>query len=284
GIGGVSFDNRMWNDSVIPHAYFHSLAVDPKYRRQGVATRLSNWLYDEAVESIGEDAVMSALIQGGNIGSVKNVHRRASQFFEKRALIFPTKSLNKPPRQNSELSVREITSEDLEQVVLHQNNFYQDYNLYPVESEQSLSQTLQFSPFGSRQNSYFVVVDKSDNLLAGAMLADRQGLARGEIKRMPFPLKVVNKALRLFPASNIIANISVNQLWFKDGHIAAARYLVEMLRWKYRDRASNLTLWVDRLSPAKRIYGSRVFMLKVKGHLAIKAKDSTAEDRLIFIR
>jgi len=91
GICGVSFDNRKWNSGVKPHAYFHSLAVDPAYRRQGVATQLSNWLYEEAGSSLGEDAVMSAFIQGGNIGSLRTCIKKQASFLKKEFLYFPQK-------------------------------------------------------------------------------------------------------------------------------------------------------------------------------------------------
>ncbi|HFQ95389.1 MAG TPA: GNAT family N-acetyltransferase, partial [Anaerolineae bacterium] len=73
GAGLVRFGRAQIEGEVRPYAFLNPLIVHPDHRRQGIATALVRWRVQAARDRFGDAAVIWALIQRGNVGSVRTV-------------------------------------------------------------------------------------------------------------------------------------------------------------------------------------------------------------------
>ena len=101
GMGLVTFGNCQFEGELRPSAYLNSLGVHPDYRRRGIApgslpgesTRRRE--HFQATESEG---VIFAVIQGGNVGSIRTATSWNNQVIEGRMSGAAIKIRQKPPR------------------------------------------------------------------------------------------------------------------------------------------------------------------------------------------
>ena len=113
GFGLMSFGEFQYAGAVRPYAYLYSLSVHPRYRRQGLASQIGSWRVEVARQHFGEDGVIAAAIQSGNIGSLAVAETWSRQRVDRsQAVVAKTRS--KPPEPRSGLHVRPAYPADLE--------------------------------------------------------------------------------------------------------------------------------------------------------------------------
>ncbi|MDH5506635.1 MAG: GNAT family N-acetyltransferase [Anaerolineae bacterium] len=282
GSGLIRFGQCQWEDTVRPYALINTLVVHPDFRRQGVASQLAKWRIDFARQRIGEDGLLFALIQTGNTGSELTAKKWYTQFVPNRLAVLPVRMRTSPPKNQPQYHVRHIKPNEFEAVAALQNNYYQDYNLYPPETGEDLAAWCSQTQNGKTFHHYVVVTDKEDNILAGLGLADMSRLRTISITNVPPFMKILDKFLHVFPESDKIVEILLSRFWFTPGHQRAAKYLFETVRWQWKDNATTLLAFYDKRNPIADVYALRPWHPSSQSSLALQSLTQMPSDRLVY--
>lgn len=270
GSGLIRFGHCQWEGKVRPSAVLNTLVVHPNFRRRGVASQLAKWRKDYTRQRLGQDGVIWAVIQRNNTGSELTAKKWASQFLENRLAIIPVKMRSTPPAPSRQFVVRPIQPDDFATVAEQLNRYYRNYNLYSPETGASLAAWLNETPFDTALRHYWVVTDRAGNLLAGLALAENYRLRTSVVTRMPAPLRLMNRFLRVVPSDGVLRELAVSRVWHVPGQLKAARYLFETVRWEWRDRGTSLMLYADVRSPLMEVYGVRPWTMKTIASIALR--------------
>jgi len=281
GMALMSFGDCWYEGEVRPSAYLYSLSVHPAVRRLGLGTRLVTWRVQAARERNGEDGVLFAGIQPGNIGSVRTAEHWSSQRFDRiRAVV--AKPRSKPPRPRAGWHLRSVTDSEAPEVADRQNAFYAGCNLYATRDGTSLAEWRAFAPFGETFRDYHVVVDERHGILAGVAATDEGRLLGSRVVGMAGPLRLANIVLRLVPKDGLVRRLTLEGLWFAPGREEAAAWLWESMRWHARDRASIVMTFFDVRSPLDDVIRMPRWMPAAPGTLVVSGPVPMREDRLIY--
>ena len=281
GLCLMSFAQCWFEGAIRPSAYLYSLSVHPGYRRRGLASRLTAWLVGTARERYGNDVVIYAGTQPGNVASQRTMQSWASQRFD-RVVAVVKKPRGKAPRLPSGLVVRPAEEPDLEEIATRRNRFHEGYNLYPPASAASISAWRAHSPFGFQFREYHVVVDPRGDLLAGAGFVEEGLLLSSQIVSVATPLRLANLVLRMVPSDGVMKRIVVDGLWFAGDRPDAAAFLWEWMRWLGRDRASLAMVFFDARNPLAGVIRMPRWIPSPPGTLVVAGPVPMREDRLIY--
>jgi len=282
GSGLLRFGQCQWEGAVHQYGLLNTLVVHPDFRRRGVASQLARWREEYAYRRFGEDGVTFAMIQKNNIGSELTARKWYKQFLPDRVMIIPMRLRSRPPAHMDEFIVRAIKPSEFEPAAGQQNQFYQTYNLYPPETGESLTHWCAETPFETPFHHYFVVTDRSNNILAGLGLSENCRLRKLIITHVPKTMEIMNKFLKVVPADGIVRELNLSRIWFAPGRLKAAQYLFETVRWEWRDKGTSLVVFSDTRSPATQIYGLRPWTIKSMGGAALRCPTNISADRLIY--
>ena len=282
GAGLVRLGRCQWEGRDVPYALLNTLVVHPNFRRRGVASRLAKWREEYARQQFGEDGVTFAIIQKNNTGSELTAKKWYRQFLADRLVIIPMNVRSKPPAQMTGFIVREVSPNEMEEVAAKQNRFYKDYNLYPIETAESLARWCSESPFDTPYHHYFVVTDRSNNILAGLGLSENGRMRKLLVTHVPPMLEFLNKFLKVIPPDRIMKELNLGRVWFVEGQLNAAKYLLETVRWEWRNKGTSIIISADTSSPTMDIYSVRPWTIKSGGGIALRAPSNMPEDHLVF--
>ena len=118
GAGLIRFGRMQLEGRIYPFAYLNTLVVHPDFRRQGIATALVRWRVGAARERLGEDAVIWAHIQQGNVGSVRTVTKFLPQMLPDRDVSILMNARSKPPKAVSGWRIATAQEDDLPDIVI----------------------------------------------------------------------------------------------------------------------------------------------------------------------
>jgi GNAT superfamily N-acetyltransferase len=283
GAGLVRLGRCQWEGRDVPYALLNTLVVHPNFRRRGVASQLAKWREEYARQQFGgEEGVTFAIIQKNNTGSELTAKKWYRQFLADRLIVIPMNVRSKPPAQMTGFIVREISGNEMEEVAAKQNRFYKNYNLYPTETAENLVHWCNESPFDTPFHHYFVVTDRSDNILAGAGLSENGRMRKLIVEHVPPMLEFLNRFLTAVPADRVMRELNLSRIWFGEGQLKAARYLFETIRWEWRDKGTSIMNSADARSPIMEVYAVRPWTIKSGGGVALRAPTDMPEDRLIY--
>jgi ribosomal protein S18 acetylase RimI-like enzyme len=281
GLCSKTFAQCWFEGAIRPSAYLYSLSVHPGYRRRGLASRLTAWLVGTARERYGNDVVIYAGTQPGNVASQRTMQSWASQRFD-RVVAVVKKPRGKSPPPPSGLVVRTAEEHDLEEIATRRNTFHDEYNLYSPESAASISAWRAHAPFGFQFREYHVVVDPRGTLLAGAGFVEEGLLLSAQVVSVATPLRLANVVLRIVPRDGVMKRVVVDGLWFADDRQDAAAFLWEWMRWLAHDRASIAMVFFDARSPLAGIIRMPRWIPSPPGTLVVAGPVPMQEDRLIY--
>jgi len=282
GSGLIRSGQCQWDGGNHPYALLNTLVVHPNFRRMGVATQLAKWREEYARQRFGEDAVTFAIIQINNTGSELTAKKWYKQFISDKLVIIPINMRSKPPENTTSFHVRPIKHSELEQVASELNAYYKDYALYTLETDDSLGNWLKESPFDTPLHHYLVVTDNSNNILAGIGLAEFGRLRSIHITKVPTVMQWMNKILKVIPENGVIKELGTSRAWHAPGHIKAARYLFETIRWEWRGRGTSLMTFTDVRNPILDVYNIRPWTIKSSGGIALRGPTIIPDDTLIY--
>jgi GNAT superfamily N-acetyltransferase len=277
----IDFGECWFEGTIRPSAYVYSLSVHPDYRRRGLGSRLTIWLVGATKERHGEDVVIYAGTQPGNVASQRTMESWATQRFDRVAAVVQ-KPRSKPPKAPSGLTVRPAEAGELEEVAQRRNGFYDEYDLYPPESAASIAAWRAQSPFDVTFRDYPVVVDRSGNLVAGAGFVEEGLLLSAQVVSVATPLRLANLVLRMLPSDGVMKRIVVDGLWFLGERAEAAGFLWEWMRWLGHGRATLAMTFFDVRSPLAGVIRMPRFIPSSPGTLVVAGPVPMREDRLIY--
>ena len=282
GGGLIRFRPCQWDGQVLPSALLNTLVVHPDFRRRGLAALLAGWREDYARQRFGDQGIILAIIQSNNTGSERTAQKWASQFLRHRLVIVANQMRSRPPAPSREYTVRPIQPDDLESVVAQQNQFYQDYNLYPPETASELGAWLAETPFATPYRHYLVVCDKAGQILAGLALVENSRLRKTIVTHLPPFLRLGNQLLHILPPDGVMRELVVSRVWYAPGQIAAARLLFETARWEWRERGTFLEFFADTRSPLLSLCKILPWTGKTIDSFALRGPTPCSEDRLLY--
>jgi GNAT superfamily N-acetyltransferase len=272
----VRFGRCQWEGEVRRSALLHTVAVHPRFRRQGLASQLE----DLAARRFDTDGVFYALIQRNNTGSERAASKWATQILRDRLgfISKPTRST----RPSGPYVVRPVRPEELAAVADRMNKFYRDYNLYPPENRDSLAAWLGKTPFDAPYRHYRVITDRKGSLLGGVAVSETYRLRTTQITRMPTILRLLNRIFHEVPVSGKLREVTVSRAWFDPGEEKAMRHLLEMIRWEWRGSATTVMVYPDVRSPMMRACNVRPWTGAAVASFALRAPVAASENRFFY--
>jgi GNAT superfamily N-acetyltransferase len=250
GMGTVRFSAGHFNGELRPLAVLDNLKVREEFRGQGLGRQLAEWRVSRARAEFGDDGVIITGMLKDNHASRAVAKKWCREFFEPfQVVLAPVRS--RPPLAIAGITVREAEPDEYDEIAAKQNAFYQDYNAYgPVAGDQ-IAGLAGKSPIDRPIYHFFVAVDASGKLLAGARAWYRGTLKVDVINHPPLPLRMMNGIFHLVPPDYVIRDISVNSLWYAPDHLHVAEYLWESMRWLCREHGTTLVIGFDPRNPTR---------------------------------
>ena len=283
GSSFVSFSRRMYDGELRDIAWLHSLQVHPDFRRQGIATSLAAWRVDCARERMGEEVIIGASIQKGNVGSfaVANTWCR-SEAGEIRAGVIGMR--RRPPREIEGIRIRPAEKAEHEDIARNLNEFYGGYNFYTPQTADSLSEWLGNTPFTHPIRTYLVAEGKSGEPVAGMAVVEDHQLMEMQVQHLSTPLRLLNTLVRLVPADGRMRQLSALKAWFAPGELPALRYLWETIRWDWRDRGDTISFGLDPRSPLRDVFRTPPWIptTSLTYVVSVPEPTSASEPRMIY--
>lgn len=233
GMATVTFDDLLFEGHRRPSAYLASLKVHPRFRRQGLGWQLARWRVERARAEIGPDGVIITGLERGNDASRATARKWCREFFEPVSVaIMPTRS--RPPRPIKGITVRRALQSDFAQIAEKQNSFYQNYNLYAPCTPETLAGWLEHSPADHSIHHYFVAVDTTGEIIAGAGVTEQRKIYVDKLHNPPPLLDLLNRVVHLIPSNYVIEHLPVSTIWYASGQLSAAQQVWETIRWECR--------------------------------------------------
>ena len=281
GLCLMSFGTCWFEGAIRPSGYLYSLSVHPDYRRRGLASRITAWLVGAAHERHGNDLVIYAGTQPGNVASQRTMASWATQRFDRIAAVVK-KPRSSAPRLPNGWQVRPAEDSELDEIAERRNAFHDGYNLYPPETADSITAWRGHSPFGFPFREYHVVVDPRGNLVAGAGFVEEGLLLSSQIVGVAPPLRLANLVLHMVPKDGVMKRIAVDGLWFAGERPDAVVLLWEWIRWLGRDRASLVMVFFDARSPLASVIRMPRWIPSPPGTIVVAGPVPMREERLIY--
>ena len=189
-VGGclLRFGQCQFEGHLRPYALLNSLVVHPGFRGKGVGSALVGSLVDTSCNRLGDEGIIWALIQQGNIGSVRTVGKYLKQFIGDRIVIVPTKTRVNPPTPTPRFMVHSIGQGEIGLVAAQLNPFYKDFSFYEPETADNLASWCTSTPFDTPFRHYLIVTDSKGAIYAGAGVLELFRLRTLHIRHMPSAL------------------------------------------------------------------------------------------------
>jgi GNAT superfamily N-acetyltransferase len=275
--GQCQFEGRLQ-----PYALLNSLVVHPGFRGQGVGSALVGWLVNHSRNRLGDEGVIWALIQQGNVGSVQTVGKYLKQFISDRIVIVPTKTRATPPTPTPRFMVHPIGPSEFGRVADQLNSFYRDCNFYEPETAESLASWCASTPFDTPFRHYLVVTDSKGAVHAGAGVSELYRLRTLHIRHMPNTFYILNTFFRIVPSDRITKELVLSKIWLAPGRMEAAKHLFETIRWRWREKASLLIVWGDKGNPVLEALNLRPWTPVTKSTVVIDNPEAVSTSRLVY--
>jgi GNAT superfamily N-acetyltransferase len=252
GMSTLRFSTGQFNGQLLPLAGLDSLQVEKEFRGQGLGRQLIDWCVRQAREEYGDECVFLSGTSTDNHASQATLKRWGSEFIEPiHVVIMPVR--RHPPKSVSGITIREAEPQEYDEFATKQNSFYQNYNAYTPTNAGTIARLVDLSPGGQRVYRFFVALDASGNLLAGARTWFRGLLKTDKINSLPLPMRIMNRVFHMIPSDYIIRDIDVSGLWYEPDKLPMAQYLWEEMRWRCREFGSILVISFDPRDPSRNV-------------------------------
>lgn len=245
GIGLIEFGDCCVRGEKCPYASLHSLLVHPNYRNKGIAKRLARERITLAHERNGKSGLILASIQENNSASLSVAQKWSEQQVGSIQSILTRVRSKSPAPSPKGITVRPAQPSEYSEIAMGLNRFYQDFDLYEPQTAESLNVWLNKTPFDDPLRHYFVAVNRDEEIVAGLAVTRQCQIMAMEVKRMPLPLTMLNRVMKMVPKDGILRQLSVTKLWYASEQMATAQHLWETVRWRSRVWGTHITCFYD---------------------------------------
>ena len=259
------------SDQLWPSVILNSLAVQPQYRRRGVADALTKNIQDWISTTYGKDVLSYAYIQKNNTGSLANVAKYNPTLTERVQWNLPVKTGSQPVQLPSNLQVREANREDWPAIVAGLNQFYRPGDFYQPKTLKTIEEWQQPVELDGQifnMATYYVITDLRGEIKAGVGVRNENSLYEIKVKG-PRSLNLLNKFIKLIPPDGILKPATAHLIWYKGGHFDAAQYLWQEVRRRVAQYSNTLRLSFDPTSPLKPVFNLPFYQPVVKAQLIL---------------
>ncbi|MCA9912574.1 MAG: GNAT family N-acetyltransferase [Anaerolineae bacterium] len=230
--------------------YLSSLMVHPALRRQGLATRLAQWRIRHVREQVGEDAVLFANIQQGNVASLRNAEKWATQFVDKVKYVpLPTLATS----ASSRFTIREIMPDEYEIFATGHNTYCEGQEFVRTLTAQNMAEWLQIHASDTPVHHWYGAFTSQGALVAGVALAEHFRLRELRVRSMPGWMTLANRLLKVIPPDGTLRDVAVSAMWYAPGYEAALHDLVREVRVRWHKHANIVPVMYDDRSKLGRI-------------------------------
>jgi predicted N-acetyltransferase YhbS len=243
GMATAFIDEVQVEGQLYPCAHLENLKVRHDVRRAGLGRRLAEWRIAEARRRFDRPGVIVAGVEATNAASLATAGKWASQVLGPIRIVVGRTTARGPALRG--LRVRPIEDADIEAVVEASNRFHAESNLYPRLTPDGLRALLAPMDPGGHVRQYRVAVTPGGEIVAGALVHQRFELMTDRIERLPTPLALLNRVVRVVPPDGVIRNAEVALAWHAPGQLEAGRRLWAQLRHDWHGRATHLAAVVD---------------------------------------
>lgn len=279
---GMVFGEVRWVQyagQVVPGVYISHLRVHPHYRRQGIARELSDWALEYITDLLRSDALLYGAVMAGNA----SLHLADELGFQAtppiQGGIVPVRK--SPPASLPDLEVRPATRSELPAIVEGLNAYYIKHNLWSPASIDTLEELLSQEVAGIKPNQLYVAL-KEGEIVAGLSLSDRTKLVRMRLARAPWYARSLGGWLGLLPPSGILDALTVRRVWFREGELAAGRYLWQSLRYDLRERGNCLGIAYDPRDRLADLFQIPFWLPMFKAHYLVRASTPLQSERPVY--
>ncbi|MCB9766172.1 MAG: GNAT family N-acetyltransferase [Alphaproteobacteria bacterium] len=273
-VGVLLIERRpvQWNGVVRKGVLVDTLSVHPRWRRQGVATRLQVAALQVYADSV-RDAIVHGVFQVDNQASLDMVRPNLGWVSEPLDAVL----LRPAPRPPSAPGIEARLARDDERAAFAEgaNRYFAEHLLHTPLSEASLQELLHCS-IDDQGSHDVVVVTEGGRVVGGARVLVTAPLEQH---------RVVGQA----PADRLrwwlgglshwdggMRTVRVRGLWFAPGHAQAAGVLLDHIRHRW-GRLGGLALGADPREPAHAVVMARPRFYGFK--LCVKANEPGAAGR-----
>lgn len=281
GLGFVKFGRCLYEGDLIPFAYLNSLMVHPEYRRQGIAGDLVKYRINQSMDFLGERGVLVANIKNSNPGSMETASRWCKQLFGPIYQV-QMKVSSDPPKPPSGYTIRPALAGEYHEIAQGINRFYQDHNFHIPADPNILRETIATTPFDRPFRHYWVVVDGQGTIQAGTEIFEQYRIRVSKVARISFWQNIKNKISPTIPEDGVIRELILNRLWVNPEHEKAAQYLIDDIRWEWRERATHINLSVDKRSEIGKILRFPSLSPKININIAVSASKRMVSGRPVI--
>ncbi len=279
GMVFADFSPVQWSGARRPGVYVSNLRVHPEHRRQGVAAALARFGLARVRERLGADAVVYAAVLEGNPISrlVKELGFEATAPI--RGALVPTR--RSAPDGPADLCVRPAGAQDGPQIASCMNAFYAAHNLWSPVSADSLAAFAAREVGGVRPNRLYVAA-RAGELVAGLSVSDRTAVVRMVVTRAEPLVRAAGRALGILPADGALRALSVRQVWFRPGELAAAQLLWQTLRFALREPGRCLGIAWDPRDPVAGVFRLPRWLPSFPARYLVRAAARIQPERLTY--
>jgi predicted N-acetyltransferase YhbS len=283
GLGTVRFSQVQFNDEILPLAFLDGLKVHPDFRKQGLGSQIASWRVQHAIEMYGERCVIATGLLRSNDASRATARKWCREFIDVAFQPVIQTRRSRPPKNPEGIQIRELASNEFDLFTSKQNLYYQNHNLFPPASAETIAQALNVSVAGKKPYRFYAAFDAGGDMLAGTQVWCRGMLKNDAFTNPPPPLRLLNPLLHILPPDFILRDATVAGLWYETGQSQAAQFLWEWLRWELRDAATNIFLALDPRDPLRAVTGRNpFFMPKIEITIALRGPTPIERDKLVF--
>lgn len=278
GLGFVRFGHCLYEGDLIPFAFLNSLMVHPNYRRQGIASDLIKYRIHQSMDYLGEHGILVANIKNSNPGSMETASKWCKQLSGPVYQI-PIQVSSDPPKPPSGYTIRPALAVEYNVIAQGINRFYQDYNFHIPVDPNLLRETTSKTPFDTPFRHYWVVVDGQGIIQAGIEIFEQYRLKVSKVGPLSFWQNIRNKVHPIIPDDGVVRELVLDRLWYHPGHEKAAHYLIEDIRWEWRERATQIILFIDKRSEIGRNLKFPPWIPKTHINVAVSASKRMVSGR-----
>lgn len=267
-----------WAGEARQGVYVSNLRVHPDFQRQGVARRMGDWGLAYLLKRLGH-AVLYAAIPEGNLSL--NLARRYG-FLPTRQIqggVIPMRQ--KPPPPIPGLDVRLASLADLPVFAEGANEFYREHDLWNPVTPASLQAFLERQVAGVHPNQLYVVT-RGGEILGGLSLSDRTQLVRMRVTGASAFVRLLGDVLGVLPRDGVLRALTVREVWFRDGHLEAGRYLWQQLRYHLRERGNCLGIAYDPRDRLADLFQVPFWLPLVRARYLVRAGSAPEGERPIY--